>query len=321
MPFPNPLVPPEVDLTDFPFMPIDVRRLRDSRLIATSTGDEFMAWMLLVCASWHQRPAGSLPDDDVELAQLAGFGRVVKEWKKLREGALYGWVKCSDGRLYHPHVAEKAAEAWDGKLQHQWRKECDRIRKENHKRAKDKLEELPIPTLVQWKAERNSAVESAGKEKLSNGIPAENPLIGTGTGTGTGILDLDPYGSLSGTPSAPPDLALVSPSQAQATKQRYRQAAVEILKYLNDRTGKQFQLVDANLELIVGRLKEGATVEQCRGVIGERCAAWIADPKMAEYLRPATLFNRTKFNSYLGNLGGHRGGRSSDEGTPWEGAK
>ena len=214
---PSPLVPAEVDLSDFPFMPIDVRRLRDSRLVATSTGDAFMAWMLLVCASWHQRPAGSLPDDDIELAQLAGFGRVVREWQKVRGGALYGWVKCSDGRLYHPHVAEKAVEAWDGKLQHQWRKECDRIRKENHKRAKEKLEELPFPSFVQWKAERNSAVASAGNSKLSDGIPAENPLIGTGTGTGTGTgitygVDQDPDGSLSGSPDGGmPPLALVRP--------------------------------------------------------------------------------------------------------------
>ena len=75
---PEPLVPAEVDLTDFPYLPLDVRRLRDSRLAATATGDEFMSWTLLLCASWHQRPAGSLPDDDVELAQLAGYGRVVR---------------------------------------------------------------------------------------------------------------------------------------------------------------------------------------------------------------------------------------------------
>ena len=105
---PEPLVPAEVDLRDFPFIPLDVVRLRDSRLAAISSGDEFMAWMMLVCASWHQQPAGSLPDDDVDLARLAGFGRVVKEWEKVRDGALYGWILCSDGRFYHPIVAEKA---------------------------------------------------------------------------------------------------------------------------------------------------------------------------------------------------------------------
>ena len=73
MTLPAPLVPPEVDLSEFKFMPLDVRRLRDSRLVATATGEEFMEWTLLLCASWHQIPAGSLPDDDVELAQHAEF--------------------------------------------------------------------------------------------------------------------------------------------------------------------------------------------------------------------------------------------------------
>jgi hypothetical protein len=107
-----PLVPAEVDLAEFAFMPLDVRRLRDSRLVVSVSGDGFVAWMLLVCASWHQKPAASLPDDDRELANLAGFGRAIKEWKRLREQALYGWLRCTDGRLYHPIVAEKALEAW-----------------------------------------------------------------------------------------------------------------------------------------------------------------------------------------------------------------
>jgi hypothetical protein len=115
MSIPSPLVPAEADLTGYPFMPLDVRRLRDSRIAASSSGEEFRAAVLLWCASWHQLPAASLPDDDIELAQLAGFGRMVKEWKKVKEGALYGWIKCSDGRLYHPVIAEKANEAWGNK--------------------------------------------------------------------------------------------------------------------------------------------------------------------------------------------------------------
>jgi hypothetical protein len=108
---PAPLVPADVDLRDFTFMPLDVVRLRDSKISAMVSGDEFRAAVLLWCASWHQKPASSLADDDVELAQLAGYGRVVGEWQKVRSGALHGWIKCNDGRLYHPVVAEKAIEA------------------------------------------------------------------------------------------------------------------------------------------------------------------------------------------------------------------
>lgn len=108
----DPLTPQDCDLRDFSFMPLDVVRLRDSTLAIKATGEEFRAAVLLWCASWHQMPAGSLPDDDAELATFAGFGRVVKEFKKIKAGATRGWVKCSDGRLYHPVIAEKVIEAW-----------------------------------------------------------------------------------------------------------------------------------------------------------------------------------------------------------------
>jgi len=108
---PEPLTPPDCDLTSFEFMPLDVARLRDAGIVDAITGEEFRAAVLLWCASWHQVPAGSLPDDDAQLARLAGYGRVVKEWLKVKSGALYGFIKCADGRLYHPTVCEKALEA------------------------------------------------------------------------------------------------------------------------------------------------------------------------------------------------------------------
>ncbi len=96
----SPLVPEDVDLQDFAYMPLDVRRLRDSDLAAMETPESCWAAVLLWAASWHQVPAASLPDDDRVLSNLAGYGRVVSEWQKVKEGALRGWVKCSDGRLY-----------------------------------------------------------------------------------------------------------------------------------------------------------------------------------------------------------------------------
>lgn len=117
---PSPLTPPDCDLRDFPFMPLDVVRLRDSDLSGTPDAEIFRAGVLSWCASWHQIPAASLPDDDAAIARLIGMGRDVKGWKKLREaGALRNWIKCSDGRLYHPVVAEKAIEAWQKKESYQ----------------------------------------------------------------------------------------------------------------------------------------------------------------------------------------------------------
>ena len=118
---PAPPLPATVDLRDFPYMPLDVVRLRDSDLAALETAEAFRAAVLLWAASWHQVPAASLPDDDRVLSNLAGFGRVVAEWRKVREGALRGFTRCADGRLYHLVVAEKAIDAWRSRLERRWR--------------------------------------------------------------------------------------------------------------------------------------------------------------------------------------------------------
>lgn len=116
---PPPPVPADCDLRGFPDMPLEVSRLRDSDLRRRSNGDEFKAAILLWCSAWHQTPCGSLPDDDVELADFAGLGTgkpAVRAWQKLRPMALRGWRKHSGGRLYHPRLAEKALMAWKSKL-------------------------------------------------------------------------------------------------------------------------------------------------------------------------------------------------------------
>lgn len=125
---PPPLVAPDADLQDFPFMPLHVARLRDSDLAAE--GDPEGCWyaVLLWAAAWHQLPAGSLPDNDAVLTKLCGLGRDTRTWRKHRNDALRGFVVCDDGRLYHPVVAEQANAAWESKLRQRHRTECARIK-------------------------------------------------------------------------------------------------------------------------------------------------------------------------------------------------
>lgn len=215
---PAPLVPADVDLSDFAFMPLDVRRLRDSRFTATIDGDAFKVGLLLWCASWHQHPAASLPDEDVELAQLAGFGRVVREWKKVRAEALYGWVLCSDGRLYHPTVAEKALESWESKMRHAYGKMVDRIRKANKARTAAGLPDILIPPFEVWNSTGKVDPSPPETPTPSVGIPAENALKGQGT-EGTGRVEKE-KSMLSHAPARqpaeqPPQLALVDPPPAK----------------------------------------------------------------------------------------------------------
>ena len=131
----EPLTTIECDLRNFAFMPLDVLRLRDSEFSALASGDEFRAGVLLWAAAWHQVPAASLPDDDRILAVLAGYGRGVNDWLAVREGALRGFIKCSDGRLYHPVIAEKANEAWRSKQAQLSKTEAARAAKSGKKAA------------------------------------------------------------------------------------------------------------------------------------------------------------------------------------------
>ena len=73
----------------------------------------------------------------------------------------------------------------------------------------------------------------------------------------------------------------------------------EILGHLNQRAGTHYRATTANTrKLIKARLKEGFTVDDFKTVIDKKCADWINNPAMVEYLRPETLFG-PKFESYL----------------------
>lgn len=203
---PNPLTPEGCDLRDFPFMPLDVQRLRDSDLAALESPECCWSAVLLWCASWHQVPAASLPDDDRVLAQLAGFGRVVKEWQRVREGALRGWIKCSDGRLYHPVVSDKACDAWESKFQQRWKSECARIKKQNQRHGT----KVKFPTLDEFLSPdyrdpvpRDIAPASPGTTNgCPKNVPRETPSKGDGDGDRDRDKSLEARTDGSGTPTA-----------------------------------------------------------------------------------------------------------------------
>ena len=124
---PAPLTPPDCNLRGLPFMPLHTERLLDSDMMALSTGEEFKTALRLWCKSWNQEPAASLPDDDRILAHLAG--KELSAWRKVKDMALRGFVKCSDGRLYHPVIAAEAIKAMAKREEHQAAKDGDNERK------------------------------------------------------------------------------------------------------------------------------------------------------------------------------------------------
>jgi hypothetical protein len=130
---PSPLVPADLDLRDFRWMRLDLIALFNSDFNSLADDAAWRAGVTLWGRAWHQVPAGSLPDDDALLCNLAGFGRDLKKWAKIRSAALHGFVLCNDGRLYHRFLCAMAEAAASERAKFAQRKAADRERKQRAK--------------------------------------------------------------------------------------------------------------------------------------------------------------------------------------------
>lgn len=89
---PAPLTPGDCDLRGFDRMEINGAALFRSTFWLTKSAEARCAAIELWWESRQQVPAGSLPDDDIALTRLAGYGRDIASWRAIRPDALYGWV-------------------------------------------------------------------------------------------------------------------------------------------------------------------------------------------------------------------------------------
>lgn len=78
-----------------------------------------------------------------------------------------------------------------------------------------------------------------------------------------------------------------------------------VLGYLNEKARTKYLAVNqagklsAGGRLVISRILEGFSIEDLKMVIDRKCAQWLNTPE-EKWLRPETLFNRTKFESYYG---------------------
>lgn len=203
---PDPLTPPECDLRDFQFIPLDIVRLFGSEFHGQANDSEWRAGVTLWLKSFHQVPAASLPDDDRQLARAAELGTDVKKWKKLKEIALHGWVRANDGRLYHPVVAEKALEAWIEKLRQRKSSGAGNAKKYGHS-FDPSGHEAAIETAAGMLAGLNPQsrlLRIRSPSGTPTGTPGRIPPGSqeTGTGKGQGIV---PLAKANGRSGAKPD--------------------------------------------------------------------------------------------------------------------
>jgi hypothetical protein len=168
---PAPLVPSNVDLRGLQYMPLFGERLFGSETWIAASADGKVAALRLWWRSYaHEVPAASLPDNDQLLAEYAGYGVAVKAWKRIRAQAMRGWLLCSDGRLYHPVVAQIALESWESRKRN--REKQARLRARN--RERDQHVTGPV-TVTQGVTER---VRNAGDGQGGDGSRVMSPARG-----------------------------------------------------------------------------------------------------------------------------------------------
>jgi uncharacterized protein YdaU (DUF1376 family) len=148
---PEPLTTVDHNIEGFQGFMLDTDRLLASELWALSTGEEFKAAMSLWCRAWKQSPAGSLPDDEKVLAAFSGAHA---RWRKVRDAALRGFVKCNDGRLYHRFLCEDVVRAANKKSE---RNERTKAATEARKKQRD----------VQRDDKQNTNVTESHRQDLS----------------------------------------------------------------------------------------------------------------------------------------------------------
>lgn len=82
-------------------------------------------------------------------------------------------------------------------------------------------------------------------------------------------------------------------------REKEKELYSSIVSYLNEKAGTKFRASsDRTQSLIRARLAEGFTLEDFQTVIDKKCADWV-NTDYQQYLRPITLFDKTKFENYL----------------------
>lgn len=92
----------------------------------------------------------------------------------------------------------------------------------------------------------------------------------------------------------------VSPKEKRKEKDKdiYSPDCRAALHWLNEKSNKHFRETNENLGFISARLAEpGVTIEGVKKMVDRQCKLWLGTMQQ-EYLRPQTLFNKTKFDSY-----------------------
>ena len=99
----------------------------------------------------------------------------------------------------------------------------------------------------------------------------------------------------------------VAPKKESAEDVPYYFEVTQVLLALTEKTGAKYRIPEKKslllrygpYQIITARIKEGFSLEDLLSVLEAKCKEWLSSEKMCKYLVPATLFSKSKFESYL----------------------
>lgn len=104
------------------------------------------------------------------------------------------------------------------------------------------------------------------------------------------------------------DFKIIEEKKKKPTKtitKEVRVIAEKAIEYLNVQTGATYSMKGSNIELVAGRVAEGFTLADFKLVIDKKVKDW-KGTDWEKYLRPITLFAKSKFENYLNSVNEQR---------------
>lgn len=269
MTLPDPPVPAECVMAGNDWFPLHFKRLRKSRWWRRASDLARARNVMLWGEAFEATPAGSLPDDDDELADAAGFGMDgIEAFIAAKAEIMAPWTLCSDGRWYHPTLVEVVLDAWE--------------------RTSEKRKMAAEKKRAQREKARGVATKPADVPRDTRDVPQDTPafyediepltrapVTGQDT-TGQDISDADASSVVSASPKPTP----VRPDEIKTAFEEWNLLAERLS------LPKARQLDDARRKAIRCRLANGgpeawrmalAAIEASPHCRGENGRGWRAD--------------------------------------------
>jgi uncharacterized phage protein (TIGR02220 family) len=225
------------------------------------TVEQHGAYLLLIMDYWMNGP---LPDSDQVLANITRMN--AEQWE------------CSKHILKHFFRIENGC----------WK----------HKRIEEELAQASAKkAMAQEKATKAASARWKNGKNNNQNAPSNAPSIKQA------MHEECPSPSPSPSPSPIKDVLKHScPAEAEPvsdkTKKNHEVARL-VISHLNSVSGKSFKTVKSNLRLISGRLSDGNSYQDLALVAEHKVFEWAKDPRMRQYIQPATIYGAEKFDGYL----------------------